>query len=180
MDYICEENFEELIKTAHERFDELIGDGPLGDEPIQLGLYANARIKSFQNQRSHVELIYNEFSREPYEISVIDIQSNRGYRWLHPQTKEERIKIGPNDSDFSRNPNYTSANWVETESIDDILDKVNGIYNDKPYDPRVVVVFDLSEEDLRILKELADTRGIDLDALIESILYEELKRIDGE
>jgi hypothetical protein len=65
---------------------------------------------------------------------------------------------------------WDTVEWVDLEVSEDWLDKAKAMFNDQPYDNRVVVPLDLSDKELLQLALEAHKRDMTLNKFIEHIL----------
>lgn len=178
---LFEDNFLHLHAEAFNRFANLIDD--VGYElqaevPVYEGVVNSM---SCLNERSEFQMLYNPKTNLPYEINIRAIDSNDGYRWVHPGFEEQRHKdLGRNTTTVCAELNPITGVWHDTESLDDIFDKVEKISQGLPFDNRVVIVLDFDENDLGILKLMAEQSGMEFDRFVEKTLREELKRLDAK
>jgi hypothetical protein len=113
--------------------------------------------------------MYSVDTKEVIEIQAWDDIENYQYRWIHPGYIESYI-----EESTDRNVNYKLSvddnKFIDIEIIDDILEKVSEIYNNKVYDTRVSIPLDFSEEELFQVMKLAHESDVTLNQYIEKIL----------
>lgn len=75
-------------------------------------------------------------------------------------------------------PNMTVSLFecIELEVVEDFLEKANAILRGEPYDTRVVVPLDLTEEELDLLNRQATELNLTVDQLVEKLLIEAIER----
>ena len=69
---------------------------------------------------------------------------------------------------------------VRLEVVEDLLEKIDALVNDKVFDTRVVIQLDLDEDVLKLIYENAHKMDITVNQYIEHLLKEYLKQLDGE
>jgi hypothetical protein len=65
---------------------------------------------------------------------------------------------------------------IELEIEEDFLEKANAILRGEEYDTRIMVPFNLSEEELELLNTSAAKEGITVDKFVEKLLMELIER----
>lgn len=174
---IKEENFDELMETFHDNVKSTI-DLLVDYNGVVLTntVYPFARICGTVRDHCVVEMIYSDEDMSPYELNVWDVQANKVYSWVHPDFSDAREAFKNRNIPGTR---FEFNKHVLTESIEDILAKLHGIWTGTEYDTKVVIVLDLDPEVLRILREQAYAAGVSLDDYIEGVIQDELARIDS-
>lgn len=118
---------------------------------------------------------------KPFEISIRD-RNGRSYRWVHPDFREARKNI-IGDQYHTRYPDEFTMDrdlketWHETESLEDVVDKVGKILNGLPHDHKVVIYIDLPKDLHDALLAIAAKENKEFTTLFEEIITAELERI---
>lgn len=177
MTIIKEENFDTLMETFHDNVKSTI-DLRVDYNGVVLTntVYPFARICGTVRDHCVVEMIYSDEDMNPYELNVWDVKTNKVYSWIHPDFSAAREEFD------NRNIPGTRMEFQKhsiTESIEDILAKLHGIWTGTEYDTKIVMVLDLDSEVLRILREKAETDGVSIDELIAGIIQDELERVSA-
>ncbi len=180
MEALFEDGFEELIETAYGKFIGLLHTTNQTHRELDVTTY-NGRVgvTGSRNGHAEIQIIYNTQTLHPYEMSVRAVGEEDGYRWIHPAYINLRNQhFGFDIATVPGELEAITGHWYDTESIPDILDKIEKISNNEPHDGKVVVVFDIEEEDLEKLRALADAKGMSFDEYFEHSIREELTRLD--
>lgn len=130
----------------------------------------NARILDTTTEYGEAGCVYDTNSQFLYEVTVHDsLGRHEAFRWVH---KDYRDAV--KDEAKSRKIDYKEfldgQRWSDTDSLDDILDKVYGILNNRSFDHNVVMEFDLDNETLATIQKAAKLRNITMDAFIQEAL----------
>ena len=117
-----------------------------------------------------VTAVFNNETQQVYCIEAWDYVNDREYRWIDPEYQKafkkecKKNNVDPNES--------TERNFIDLEISEDILEKINAIVNNRPYDSRVKVPVDFSDEELLQYMKLAHEMDITFNELIERALRE--------
>ena len=122
-------------------------------------------------------VIFDTQTQEVFEMTIQDDSNNRYYRWVNPNYLEAHKKEAK-ERDIEFKEVYEGQNYIDLELAEDFLNKAYGIINNKPYDPRVMIDLEVSDETLFQLMKLAHEKDITLNALVEEILKEEIQRLE--
>jgi len=132
-----------------------------------------------------VHAVFDTVDRRVYCIEAWDYPNDRAYRWIDPAYVKEHAKECAN-----HNVDLYSAcdtmNFTDLDVEADILEKANAIVLQEPYDDRVQLEVDMSEEDMLQYMKLAHSLDITFNELVERALREaidsaeESKRNDCE
>jgi len=126
-----------------------------------------------------VGLIFDTQDQTVYEMSVHDYRSDRSYRWHHPNHREAYIQEAKSRNIDPKNA-YDTVDYVDLETVDDILEKSQAIVNGELYDTRVQVPLTLPDDSIFTLMKMAHEQDITLNQLIENILRHEISQLKGE
>jgi hypothetical protein len=113
------------------------------------------------NGEYYLTCIFDVISQEILEITAEDYKLGNLYRWT--------------TEDFAEQQKDNLTNWVGKEYYDlelaeDILEKSSAIVAGKPYDTRVLVPLELSDEDFMSFATLAHKKDVTFNQLIEQAL----------
>lgn len=140
----------------------------------------NARYLDFESDYAHASVIFDSTNQSIYE-ATIDAKEDGDdslpgpYRWLNPETKsaffaESKSKgVNPNTA-------WDNSTWKDLEVAEDWLEKAKAIFENKPFDRRVVVPLDLDDDVILNLALEAHKRDITLNKMVEILLQ---KAIDA-
>lgn len=140
----------------------------------------NARILSSEEFKIYsAQIIFDTETQTVYEATVCDYKNDRAYRLIHPDYKEAYVKEGE-----ERGANYNQAwddvEYIDLETEDDFLEKLEAIVNEENYDDRVVVPIDIDSDVLYDLMLAAHKKDITLNQYITGILADRALDILGE
>jgi len=116
----------------------------------------------------------------PYEISI-RCRSGVSYRWVNPEFRETRRSVIGEQfhtrylDEFTMDHDYKET-WYETDTLEDILDKVGKILNGQPHDHTVVITVDIEPDVYELLLEKSAAQGQTLDEFIQDAVRAELER----
>jgi hypothetical protein len=114
---------------------------------------------------------YNPVSCEVYDVYVADsLERNHYYRWIHPDVKNEYHK-------FVIDNNIDNSEWAFTDCETDILVKLEAILNNRKFYIDVVLSFDLEDDVLKKLEDIALERNITFDDLVIEALTKYIESI---
>jgi hypothetical protein len=180
MDIIYENDFERLMKTFKSRVIASLPEPPMFvDKFFQLRVYGSSYVTFYDGEYGIVDLI--ESDNQVVEVTVQDRLTAKCYRWVHPEYREERNRVI--DTDYhTRVPDFLMYNetWFETETIDDIVHKIDVITRGLPYSSTVEIVLLFLEEDLNTFHSICEKHDITLDEFVEHAIEWALKEIKDE
>lgn len=132
---------------------------PYGNEEISIG--DNVKALSVSSLNGKAICVFNSSTMQLNEVAVVDL-FNRGnaYRW-----KSNGFESNIRDAFLK-----SEETWHITDSFEDILEKTNRILNNRWFDKRVVVNFELSENDLKFIEDSARMLNITLDEFVEEAI----------
>lgn len=180
MEILFENNFDELIESAWANFFAAFPMAPsyMGT-PEETKPYETVFTGGGKTEHGEAQILYNPDTNHPYEILIRSFNDNESYRWVHPAYYKVRTElVGYDNPSTTLTPRNVGEKWHETESLEDIIDKVEKILRGEEHDHKVVIVLDLAEEHIKLFDELAEKKGITRDEAIEQVLRKELKKVD--
>lgn len=179
MEPLFEENFDELIATAWERFFSVLPGAPQyqGNE-VFTAAYGTVFTAGARSEFSEAQILYNPENNQPYEMTVRPFAEKYSYRWVHPAFDNHRNETVGYDNPTLRFDHQREELWVDTQSIDDILMKIGVTMLGGETDGKVSVILDLDEAARENIGKLAERAGVSFDEMVETLLRRELKKID--
>jgi hypothetical protein len=108
--------------------------------------------------------VYDIVSQEVLEIIAKDDAAGKSYVW---QT-----------SDIKGLGNYRDY-LIELEAEEDILEKAEAIFFNKPYDSRIVVPIDIKDEDFLLYAKAAHKLDITINEFFEKAIQEMVEKYKG-
>jgi hypothetical protein len=139
--------------------------------------WSGARYYDCDSNYGHASIVANPTKGEVYQITVYSLSdSDHPYRWTNPEfadvheaeSRERRI-----DNKIA----WEDVPWIDTDSEEDILDKVAAILNNVDFDKRVVIAVELDVRVIARLALLAHEAGITLNEYFCNILRAEVARV---
>jgi hypothetical protein len=116
-----------------------------------------------------MDITFSTKSQKVYEVSVCDYTNDRAYRMINPKFQKKHEKEA-----LSRNVNLNEAwddvDYVDLDVLDDFIQKALAIRAGEPYDTRVQVPVDFSDEELLQYMKLAHERDMTFNELVEEAL----------
>ena len=135
--------------------------------------YLDCSDSETSNGTYSVNAIFDSKTQRVYSMEAWDYVNDREYRWIDPEYQKafkkecKKNNVDPNES--------TERNFIDLEISEDILEKINAIVNNRPYDSRVKVPVDFSDEDLLQYMKLAHEMDITFNELVERALKEAME-----
>jgi hypothetical protein len=116
-----------------------------------------------------MDITFSNKSQKVYEVSVCDYTNDRAYRMINPKFQKKHEKEA-----LSRNVNLNEAwddvDYVELDVLDDFIQKALAIKAGEPYDTRVQIEVDFSDEELLQYMKLAHQRDMTFNEFVEEAL----------
>lgn len=180
MEILFENNFDELIETAWANFFAAFPMAPsyMGT-PEETKPYGLVYTGGGKTEHGEAVILYDPETNHPYEMLVRSVKDNESYRWVHPAYYRKRTElVGYHNPSTTLSPLDVEEKWHETESIEDIIDKIEKILRGEEHDHKVVIVLDLEEQHIAFYDKLAEKKGITRDEAIEFTIRKELTKLD--
>jgi hypothetical protein len=138
---------------------------------------SNARYITSDDEHYSASIIFDSLDHTVYEATICDYVNDRAYRLLNPETSKQMSEESKQRL-IDHCVAWDSVNYVDLESIEDWMEKISAVINKQPYDDRVVVPLDLSDQELLVLMKMAHERDVTFNQFIETVLWEKLKSIE--
>jgi len=123
-------------------------------------------------------ITFSTKSQKVYEVSVCDYTNDRAYRMINPKFQEKHRKEA-----LARNVNLNEAwdvvDYVDLDVVDDFIQKALAIKAGEPYDARVSVQVDFSDEELLQYMKLAHERDVTFNELVEDALRHAIEEVEA-
>ena len=113
-----------------------------------------------------------------YEVQAHDYRNQRAYRLINPEFVKKHKKESKRRS-VEHKEAWDDVNYVDLETDDDWFQKALAIEAGEDYDTRVEVPLTLDKEQMHELMTMAHVQDITLNQLVESILRQEIERIEN-
>ena len=119
-------------------------------------------------------IIFSTKTQKVYEVSMCDYTNDRAYRMINPKNQEKHRKEAESKSVLA-NQAWDDVDYVDLDVVDDFIQKALAIKAGEPYDTRVLVPVDFTEEELLTYMKIAHERDITFNQLVEDALREAIK-----
>jgi hypothetical protein len=114
-------------------------------------------------------IVFSTKTQKVYEVSVCDYTNDRAYRMI-VENKREKHRNESEDRGVNLNEAWDSVDYVDLDVDDDFIQKCLAIQANEPYDTRVQIEVDFSDEDLLQYMKLAHERDMTFNELVEEAL----------
>ena len=114
-------------------------------------------------------IVFSTKTQKVYEVSMCDYTNDRAYRMINPKNQEKHRKEAL-ARDVNLNEAWDEVDYVDLDVVDDFIQKALAIRAGEPYDTRVQVPVDFSDEDLLQYMKLAHERDMTFNELVEEAL----------
>jgi hypothetical protein len=121
-------------------------------------------------------IVFSTKSQKIYEVSMCDYTNNRAYRMINPKFQEKHRKEAEM-RDVNLNQAWDGVDYVELDVVDDFIQKALAIRANEPYDTRVQVQVDFSDEDLLQYMKIAHERDVTFNQLVEDALRQAIEDV---
>ena len=129
--------------------------------------YLDSESESF-NQHS-VVCVFDSVDQTVYTVEAWDYTNDRAYRWIHPDYKKA-YKKACKKHDIKFKTACDEMDFIDLDVEADILEKARAISHNEPYDTRVQMQVDFTDEDLLQYMKLAHSMDITFNQLVEQAL----------
>ena len=114
-------------------------------------------------------IVFSTKTQKVYEVSVCDYTNNRAYRMINPSKVDKHRKEAESKSVLA-NQAWDDVNYIDLEVDDDFIQKSLAIRAGEPYDTRVSVPIDFTDEELLTYMKIAHERDVTFNQLVEDAL----------
>ena len=124
-------------------------------------------------------ITFSTKTQEVFEVNVCDYSRDRAYRYINPAyTTAHADEARQKNVDL--NVAWDDVNYIDLESVEDMIEKLTAIMNYQDYDTRVSIPLDLPKDELFVLMRMAHERDVTFNQLIEEIIQAEIDRLQPE
>jgi hypothetical protein len=129
------------------------------------------RLDSWESDRdSHtVSVVFDTNTQTVYQMEAHDYRGEKSFRWTHPDYREAHSKEA-SERDVNVQQAWDHVNFVEIESAENLVRIAKAIVQGQPYDQRVSVPVDLTDQEWYQLMRQAHELDITLNQLVEQVL----------
>ena len=104
-----------------------------------------------------------------FEVEVCDYTNDRAYLMINPKNQKKHEKEAL-ERGVNLNEAWDEVDYVDLDVLDDFIQKAFAIRANEPYDTRVQVPVDFSDEDLLQYMKLAHERDMTFNEFVEEAL----------
>jgi len=123
-------------------------------------------------------ITFSTKSQKVYEVQMHDYTNDRAYRMINPkfQKKHENEALA---RDVNLNEAWDGVNYVDLDVVEDFMEKAQAIRAGEPYDTRVQMQVEFTDEDLLTYMKLAHDLDITFNELVERALRNAIDEINA-
>jgi ribosomal protein S18 len=122
-------------------------------------------------------ITFSTKSQKVYEVQVHDYTNDRAYRMINPKFQEKHRKEAKTRN-VNLNEAWDNVDYVDLDVLDDFIQKALAIKASEPYDTRVQVQVDFSDEDLLQYMKMAHDRDMTFNAFVEEALRDAIEAVE--
>ena len=123
-------------------------------------------------------IVFSTKSQKVYEVSMCDYTNNRAYRMINPKNVEKHRKEAESKSVLA-NQAWDDVDYIDLDVVDDFIQKALAIRSGEPYDTRVQVPVDFTDQELLQYMKLAHERDMTFNELVEEALRHVLNEVEA-
>ena len=123
-------------------------------------------------------IVFSTKSQKVYEVSMCDYNNNRAYRMINPKNVEKHRKEAESKSVLA-NQAWDDVDYIDLDVVDDFIQKALAIRSGEPYDTRVQVPVDFTDQELLQYMKLAHERDMTFNELVEEALRHVLNEVEA-
>ena len=123
-------------------------------------------------------ITFSTKSQKVYEVQIHDYTNDRAYRMINPKFQKKHEKESM-ERGVNLNEAWDGVDYVDLDVADDFIQKALDVKAGEPYDTRVQVQVDFSDEDLLQYMKIAHERDITFNELIEDALRHAIEEVEA-
>jgi hypothetical protein len=123
---------------------------------------------------SSFTIIFDTKTQEVFEMQAHDYKNQRAYRMVNPNYTPKRMMEAADRGSDSDNA-WEDIDYVDLDVEDDFFEKATAIYNGLPYDTRVQMPVDFTDEELLKYMKAAHDRDMTFNQFVEEALREAIE-----
>jgi predicted HicB family RNase H-like nuclease len=112
-------------------------------------------------------IVFDTKSHQVYSVETHDYTNNRSYRMIDQKHQTEDNKEA-----------WDSVNFVDLDDVNDFLEKACAIKSGKPYDTRVTIPVNMTDEEFMKYARCAHEQDITLNQFVERAVKAALDKVD--
>jgi hypothetical protein len=121
-------------------------------------------------------IVFSTKTQKIYEVSVCDYTNDRAYRMVNPKNQKKHEKEAM-ERGINLNEAWDDVDYIDLDVLDDFIQKCLSIKAGEPYDARVQVQVDFSDEDLLQYMKMAHERDMTFNEFVEEALVHALEEV---
>ncbi len=114
-------------------------------------------------------IVFSTKSQKVYEVEVCDYTNDRAYRLINPDYVKKYNKESKARG-VEGHAAWDDVDYTDLETDEDFLEKLTAIVKGEPYDTRVSIPVDFTDEELLKYMTMAHERDMTFNAFIEEAL----------
>ena len=122
---------------------------------------------------SSFTIIFDTKTQEVFEMQAHDYKNQRAYRLINPDYASKRTMEVNTRAD--NDEAWEDVNYIDLETTKDFFEKSTAIYNNVPYDTRVEIPIDFTDEELLKYMKLAHERDMTFNQFVEEALRQAIE-----
>jgi hypothetical protein len=122
-------------------------------------------------------IVFSTKSQKVYEVSVCDYTNDRAYRMI-AKNKQAKHSDEALARDVNLNEAWDDVDYVDLDVVDDFIQKCLAIRAGEPYDTRVQMQVDFSDEELLQYMKLAHERDMTFNEFVEEALRDAIEAVE--
>ena len=123
-------------------------------------------------------IVFSTKTQKVYEVSMCDYTNDRAYRMINPKNVEKHQKEAESKSVLA-NQAWDDVDYADLDVVDDFIQKALAIQAGEPYDTRVLVPVDFSDEELLQYMKMAHERDMTFNDFVEEALRHALVEVEA-
>jgi hypothetical protein len=123
---------------------------------------------------SSFTIIFDTKTQEVFEMQAHDYKNQRAYRLINPNYAPKRMMEAAGRGSDADNA-WEDVDYVDLETSDDFFEKASAIFEGAPYDTRVEVPIDFTDEELLKYMKLAHDRDMTFNQFVEEALRQAIE-----
>lgn len=126
-----------------------------------------------------VSAIFDSVDQTVYAVELWDYTNDREYRWINPMFVGAHMQAC-SEHDVDVYESMDGRKFIDLDLASDILEKISKVVAGEPYDTRVQIQVDFTEEELLQYMKIAHSRDITFNQFVEEALRAEIARRKNE
>lgn len=116
-----------------------------------------------------ISAIFDSVDQTVYAIELWDYTNDKEYRWINPIWVKDHMKACT-EHEVDCYESCDGRNFIDLDVASDILEKISKVVAGEPYDERVKIEVDFSDEELLQYMKMAHERDMTFNEFVEEAL----------